>query len=45
MTKKTIRYYNKSVYGNSLDYLVDPGDAKIMAQLTGKKTVTRAERE
>lgn len=45
MTSKTIKYYTKNVYGNQLEYIIDSGDAKIMAQLTGKKTVTGIERE
>lgn len=44
-TNKKIQYYTKNVYGNQLEYVVEPGDAKIMAQLTGKKTVTGVERE
>lgn len=42
---KTIKYYSKNVYGNQLDYIINAGDAKVMAQLTGKKTVTGVERE
>lgn len=45
MSKKTIQFYTKSVYGNSLDYIINAGDAKILAQLTGRKTITNVERE
>jgi hypothetical protein len=44
-TKKTIQYYVKHVYGNTLEYVVNAGDAKVLAQLTGRKTITGVERQ
>jgi hypothetical protein len=43
--KKTIEFFQKEVYGNSLEYIADKSDAKIISQLTGKKTITSVERE
>lgn len=43
--KKTIKFYRKTVYGVTHEYVLDIGDAKIIAQLTGKKTITGAVRE
>ena len=43
--KKTIQYYTREVYGNRLEYVRDVPDAKIIQQLTGKKTITGVERE
>lgn len=37
---KTINYYRKNNYGNELEYIVDKGDADIIRQLTGQKTVS-----
>jgi phosphomannomutase len=42
---KTIKYYVKDVYGNRLEYVVNADDAKLIQQLTGKKTITSAIRE
>jgi hypothetical protein len=43
--KKTIEFYNREVYGTTREYLANENDAKIILQLTGKKTVTSVERE
>ena len=43
--RKTIRYYRKHVYGKALEYVADEGDAKIIAQLTGKATIDGVTRE
>lgn len=43
--KTTIQYYTREVYGNRLEYVRDVRDAKIIQQLTGKKTITGVERE
>jgi hypothetical protein len=43
--KKTIEFFQKEVYGNSLEYIANESDAKIISQLTGKKTITSVERE
>jgi len=37
--QKTIQYYVKDVYGNPLEYVVNPADAQLIAQLTGKRTI------
>ena len=42
---KVIEFYSKDVYGNRLEYVVNKADADIIRQLTGKKTITGAERE
>jgi len=42
---KTILFYSREVYGNVLEYVLDKGDADIIKQLTGKKTITGIERE
>lgn len=42
---KNIEYYTKDVYGSRLEYIKDENDAKIIQQLTGKKTVTGQVRE
>jgi hypothetical protein len=42
---KTILFYSREVYGNTLEYVLDKGDADIISQLTGKKTITGVERE
>ena len=42
---KTILFYSREVYGNVLEYVLDKGDADIIRQLTGKKTITGIERE
>jgi hypothetical protein len=43
--KKTILFYSREVYGNSLEYIVNEADANIVRQLTGKKTISSKERE
>jgi len=45
MNKKTIQYYTREVYGNKLSYIVNEGDAAIIQQLTGKKTIDSKTRE
>ena len=42
---KTIEYYSKEVYGNRLEYVINKEDARIIRQLTGKKTISEIERE
>lgn len=42
---KTIEYYSKEVYGNRLEYVINKEDARIIRQLTGKKTISGVERE
>jgi hypothetical protein len=44
---KTIKYYKREVYGNSLEYIHpdNKGDAQIVQQLTGKKTIDFKTRE
>lgn len=37
--KTTIEFYSKNVYGNELEYVANKGDADIIRQLTGKKTI------
>lgn len=44
-THKTILYYRKDVYGNTLEYVADKGDASILQQLTGKLTINGQVRE
>jgi hypothetical protein len=36
---KTIEYYVREVYGNKLEYVLQPFDAALIAKLTGKKTI------
>lgn len=43
--KKIIHYYRREVYGQPLEYIRDAGDAKIIHQLTGKKTINGVTRE
>jgi hypothetical protein len=43
--EKIIQYYTREVYGNKLEYVRDVSEAKIIQQLTGKKTITSVERE
>lgn len=43
--KKNIKYYTKDVYGIRLEYIANKDDAKIIQQLTGKKTVDGRIRE
>jgi hypothetical protein len=38
-TMKTINYYRKDVYGNTLLYVSDKFDAAAIRMLTGKKTI------
>ena len=43
--KKIIQYRVREIYGQPLEYIVSEGDAKIVQQLTGKKTITGIIRE
>jgi hypothetical protein len=43
--QKIIPFYRKSVYGQTLEYVALPGDAQIIRQLTGAKTITGVTRE
>jgi len=43
--KKVIEFYSKDVYGNRLEYVANKDDAKIIQQLTGKKTIDGRVRE
>jgi len=43
MSKKTIKCYEKSVYGNIHIYCSDPIVAIDLSVLTGKKTITRSD--
>ncbi len=43
--KKVIQYYRKNVFGNTLEYVVDKGDAQIIQRLTGQKTINSVVRE
>ena len=43
--KKIIQYRVREVYGQPLEYVVNEGDAKIIQELTGKKTITGVMRE
>lgn len=42
---KRIKFYRKSVYGKTLEYVLDKGDARVIAQLTGKVTIDGVIRE
>lgn len=42
---KTIEYFTRNVWGKPLQYIKEKGDADIFRQLTGKATITGAERE
>ncbi len=42
---KTIEYYVREVYGNRLEYVNNEGDADVIRQLTGKRTVNGKVRE
>lgn len=42
---KTIKFYRKNVYGETLEYIADKGDAAIVTRLTGKKTINGITRE
>lgn len=42
---KIIPFYRKHVYGANLEYINNPGDAKIVFQLTGQKTINKVIRE
>ena len=42
---KTIEYYSKEVYVNRLEYVINKDDARIIRQLTGKKTISETERD
>jgi len=41
---KTIQYFTKNVYGRDLEYVVNPDDAKFIANLTGRKTLEPRDR-
>lgn len=43
--KKVIQYKVESQWGNRREFIVDKGDAYIIARLTGKKTVDSITRE
>ena len=43
--QKVIYYYKREVWGRTLEYIVDQGDAKIIQGLTGQKTVDSRIRE
>jgi len=42
---KTIEFYVREHYGNRCEYIKDEADAKIVRQLTGKKTINSTVRE
>ena len=42
---KVIKYYRKNVYGKELEYILDPGDAQIVRQLTKQNTINGVIRE
>ena len=42
---KTIEYYIREIYGVKLCYIKDPKDAKLVMELTGKKTINARTRE
>lgn len=42
---KRIEYFRKEVYGNTLEYIVNQGDAQIVQQLTKQKTINSVTRE
>lgn len=42
---KTIYYYRRDVYGTTLEYVPDAGDAAILSQLTGRRTINGVIRE
>lgn len=41
---KTIKYFTKSVYGRELEYIIDATDAKMISNLTGRKTLEPQDR-
>jgi nuclear transport factor 2 (NTF2) superfamily protein len=43
--KKIIQYKVESQWGNRREFVVNKGDAQILAQLTGKKTIDSVTRE
>lgn len=43
--KKIIKYKVESQYGQRREFVVDSGDASIITQLTGKKTIDGVIRE
>ena len=43
--KKIIKFYVREVYGVKHEYVLNAQDAKIIAQLTGKKTINGVARE
>ena len=42
---KVILFYRKTVYGNTLEYVADAGDAKVIEGLTRQKTIDGRIRE
>lgn len=45
MKKTLIEFYVREVYGTRLEYVKNAADARIIQQLTGKKTITSITRE
>jgi len=43
--QKLILFYRKTVYGSDLEYVADAGDAQVIQQLTGKRTIDGRVRE
>ncbi len=39
MNKITIQYYRKNVYGKTLEYVADKGQAQLVHMITGQKTI------
>jgi len=44
-THRIILYYRKDVYGKTLEYVADAGDAKVIEGLTRQKTIDGRIRE
>jgi len=42
---KKIQYFVRVSYGQPLEYLVNPAEAKLILQLTGKRTINGVTRE
>ena len=42
---KVIEYYIREIYGMERGYILDPKDAKLVMELTGKKTIDHRTRE
>jgi hypothetical protein len=45
MEKKVIQYIVRESYGNSLEYIANPADARLVELLTGRKTINSVIRE